>query len=382
MMSPQQNVPQYRSDWDDIKLSVKTLATCVTILMLFIAVASIIAMYVGIPEVISVWNYPQWIFIVTIGIEQLFVLDNSTLALYLIFLAIVTVSIIMLIKNSRVALVQELKMKPVHEHSPLYMAGTLIMAMFVVTIIFQIIIPGITGQSSSSPSYSNLEHWQLLYRSAEAPVWEEIITRVLLLGIPLMIVDVIRKAVNDSEMKPLRRYILGGGFKFGKAELLFLIISSILFGYAHLGSWDFFKIIPATAAGFAMGYMYLKFGLYASISMHAINNLLGFSTLLIPSGWMNTVVALTSLGMLAFGVAYLPNYVIKIIKWASTSLSTKKVRNACPVIAGESPIDESAEDINDLESQEIKFKCNNCGNESAVIENGEVVCTKCRSKTK
>jgi hypothetical protein len=54
-------------------------------------------------------------------------------------------------------------------------------------------------------------------------------------------------------------------------EWLLLIISSVAFGAAHYllgGGWDIGKVSTATLAGFAMGFVYLRYGAYAPILLH------------------------------------------------------------------------------------------------------------------
>jgi len=84
----------------------------------------------------------------------------------------------------------------------------------------------------------------MAYALANASVWEEIVSRVLLLGIPLLAID----------------------YLFRECGLA--LFSAIMFGLAHVGGWDFYKLIPSTVAGLFLAYMFMKHGLYASIMLH------------------------------------------------------------------------------------------------------------------
>jgi hypothetical protein len=59
---------------------------------------------------------------------------------------------------------------------------------------------------------------------------------------------------------------------------VFLVLSSIMFGYAHYASgagWGPGKISEAAIAGVALGYLYVKYGFHASVLMHWSVNYVG-----------------------------------------------------------------------------------------------------------
>ncbi len=379
---PPQVIPQRPSTAQSVRLFGSTLGTFLSLAMFIVAAVTLIGLYVGIPTMVEVWGNPVNIFIILNGIVSLFSLDNSMLIFYILFIAVLLASFIVLVMKSKDTFARELTMKPVKEHSPLYTMCTLIMAMVVVSTIVQIVIPALLGQTSHVPPMDK-ERWQILYSIAEPPVWEELISRVLLLGIPLLVIDFVLNAVDKKyERKPLKRYILGGGFSFGAKEIIFLLISSALFGYAHFSGWDAYKIIPAMIAGIAMGYMFLKYGLYASISFHAINNMIGLSTYMYTGVGYTLLIGIISLLMLLLGIPYLVNYTYKLAKWISKSIEKPKGAVPQPSPAEYSPPEEEPEqEVQTIPaSGTIGFRCKNCGNNSAVFENGELVCTKCGFK--
>jgi hypothetical protein len=190
-------------------------------------------------------------------------------------------------------------------HSPLYMISTLFFAVIAFNIVFYLLI-GALGGSANTPSQS-ADLWQVLFSYAQASVWEEIITRVLLLGVPLLLI-----AYATNRVKDPKHYILGGGFDLGRTELALLLFSSAMFGLAHSFNWDLFKVFPAFLAGLAMGYLFLRFGLYAAIMFHFFTDYLTISV----SVWPNNNALDTGLGLLvlvfiAVGAIYFVHYSFK-----------------------------------------------------------------------
>lgn len=380
---PPRPVYQQPSTAQSVRLFGSTLGTFLSLVMFIVAVVTLIGLYIGIPTMAEVWDNPVSIFIILNGIVNLFTLDNSLLIFYIFFIAVLLVSFILLIMRSKDTFARELTMKPVKEHSPLYTICTLIMAMTAISLIVQVVIPALFGQTSHVLPIDD-EKWQILYSIAEPPVWEELISRVLLLGIPLLVIDLVLNAVNKKyERKPLRRYILGGGFSFGAKEIIFLLISSSLFGYAHFSGWDAYKIIPAAIAGLSMGYVFLKYGLYASISFHAINNMIGLSTYLYDGIGYALIIGIISLLIFLLGIPYLVNYTYKLTKWISMNIE-QRPKGATPQPLCAEPVQLEEEPKQEMQNvsgaNTIGFRCKNCGNDSAVFENGELVCTRCGFK--
>ena len=56
-----------------------------------------------------------------------------------------------------------------------------------------------------------------------------------------------------------------------------------MFGFAHSFNWDLYKVLPAFLAGLAMGYLFLKFGLYAAIMFHFFTDYLSISMTIWPN---------------------------------------------------------------------------------------------------
>jgi len=114
-----------------------------------------------------------------------------------------------------------------------------------------------------TPSFGTMPLWQLMFSLSNAPVHEEIVSRIMLIGIPLLLIDVFRR----RKIK-IKKYFLGGDFDVDPVSLFLIIFSSLIFSYAHVFGWDFYKLIPVFVTGLALGYLFLKKGVYACIILH------------------------------------------------------------------------------------------------------------------
>lgn len=105
-----------------------------------------------------------------------------------------------------------------------------------------------------------------------AGLYEELIARVAYIGIPLFLYYAWSYNGRRSPSRPRNlkwwRIIWGGGYKFGKPEIVVLVVSSLIFGFAHVSSWDLSKVPQAALGGFLLGALYLRFGLYADVLFH------------------------------------------------------------------------------------------------------------------
>lgn len=109
------------------------------------------------------------------------------------------------------------------------------------------------------------EIWRQVFNFANASVWEEITDRVLFLGIPLLCIDYL---FRRNVARRVQSYLLGGRAKIGIVESGVVLFSVSLFALSHLEIWDIYKIPPTVLGGLFLAYLYLKFGLYASIMLH------------------------------------------------------------------------------------------------------------------
>jgi hypothetical protein len=290
---------------------VRGVTSIIIFVLLLLVSFNVIVLIWGIGQVLpNVMGHGTYLFIITPWLVDIFRVSDIGLSIYYLFLvATIAASFVWMLRKSLHKFGHELTFQ-IHDegHSPLYMISTLFFAVIAFNILFYIVI-GLFGGSASVPSQS-ADLWQILFSYAQASVWEELITRVLLLGVPLLIV-----AIATNKVKDPKHYILGGGFQFGKAELALLIFSSAMFGFAHSFNWDLYKVLPAFLAGLAMGYLFLKFGLYAAIMFHFFTDYLSISL----SIWTNNTGLELGLGLLilvfvAVGVVYFVHYSFKAIE--------------------------------------------------------------------
>ncbi len=189
------------------------------------------------------------------------------------------------------------------EPTPLYWITLLFSTMLVVNLTFGI-ISALMGYPLNSPeSFPSGNNPDSLFSYADAAVWEEIISRVMLIGVPMAV------AALALRRKKGMAYLLGG-FGMSRLALILLIISSFLFGYAHSGGWGLVKVIPASIGGFAMGYLYIRFGLHAAIVFHFLTDYL--AVLIGNSGMI--FVEMLMIASVAVGILCLINLVQRMRK--------------------------------------------------------------------
>ena len=143
------------------------------------------------------------------------------------------------------------------EHSPAFLIATMWFALLAVNIAMFHLSDMLGG--ASSPAIESRPLWQSLASLAHASVWEELVTRVLLIGVPMLVLDAASK-----RSKPIHRYFIGGGIEIGNREAALMLFSAAMFGLGHLWAWDVYKVIPAAVGGLIMAYLFLKVGLVAA----------------------------------------------------------------------------------------------------------------------
>ena len=149
--------------------------------------------------------------------------------------------------------------------TPLYWIGLTFGSSMMVQILIILLIYG-SGSSINIPDLpTDLGQSILLYTNAG--VWEEIASRVLLIGVPMVAIATIKHYRN-----PLR-YLLGG-FGINKTTIILILISSAFFAIGHLNGWGWNKIPLVLIGGLVMGWLYARFGLHACIMFHCLTDLM------------------------------------------------------------------------------------------------------------
>ena len=118
-----------------------------------------------------------------------------------------------------------------------------------------------------TPGFDELSRPELIYALFSASVFEELISRVLLIGVPVVLIGLALKWKN-----PIRK-ILGGGLDITPATFALITFSAVIFAFAHVGGWDYWKVPQVLIPGFALGFAFVRYGLHASMLIHFSINL-------------------------------------------------------------------------------------------------------------
>jgi hypothetical protein len=270
----------------------------------------IYGIHLVVPDILDVWKGFELFLIVPV-IVNIFSLSGYTLLVWYFFLvgAIVAACTWVLLSGFK-GFAKELGMNAKsREHSIIFETCGLMFA----TLFFSVLVVVLLNPSQADvPSTGTLT--ENLFLLANASVWEEIAVRVLLIGLPMVAVDLARK---DYRRKA-RSYLLGGGFKLGTPEVTLIIVSATIFGFAHyLGGWGAWKIVPASVGGLAFGYLFLKYGIAASIMLHFGTDYLGMPSDVFNSNGLTLLLGLAILIWLGFGLLFFVYYTVRISEFFS-----------------------------------------------------------------
>ncbi len=100
-----------------------------------------------------------------------------------------------------------------------------------------------------------------LFTYADAAVWEEVASRMVPIGVPMVIV------AGLCGKRDCLKYLFGG-FGMTRVALVLMVVSAIIFGMAHEGAWGASKVLPTVIGGLMMSYLFIRFGIHASIAYH------------------------------------------------------------------------------------------------------------------
>jgi Type II CAAX prenyl endopeptidase Rce1-like len=172
--------------------------------------------------------------------------------------------------------------------------------------------------------------WVWLFELANAGVYEEVVFRLLLIGLPmalgslvLRIMDVNRGATGNGPGSAGRfiagawRYLIGGVLRRDSpkeaqvAAWAFLFASSAIFGLAHESGWGWWKVVPSMVAGLGFGYLFLRHGIGAAILAHFVNDYaLSLSYEGIGGDALAILISLVFFGLAIAGAGFLVWYAI------------------------------------------------------------------------
>ena len=172
--------------------------------------------------------------------------------------------------------------------APLSKAGML-MAITAFTTLFILLFSELIGEAISRDFINDLPTYQLIAMMLIAGPEEELICRALLIGVPMALICLI------ARQKGVLKNILGG-FGMSRAALILLIISSALFGLMHLDGWSIMKFPDTFISGMLFGYVYIQYGIHATIVMHSAFDILASSDLLLEGLGSVSLIILSIIG--------------------------------------------------------------------------------------
>jgi len=182
---------------------------------------------------------------------------------FLVFLLFFAIAFLIFI-NWRPCLkeIKERRNLLIASHNPLLLISEVFSVIIFITIVYNLLLSTIRV-SPTTPDFEAEPIWENMLLLAHASVYEELAVRVVLLALPLMLVHYL------GQRKLTIKEFFFGGQKLDLAGVILILISSLIFGFAHaLYGWDIYKVFPAFVAGVGFGYVYLKGGIFASIVLH------------------------------------------------------------------------------------------------------------------
>ena len=193
--------------------------------------------------------------------------------------------------------------------------------MFTLNIFFSMLIVLIlylVGYNPQTPGIGKLPLWSQMMQLLHASVYEELITRTIFLGIPVFAVY----ALKGEKISPLR--IFGGYGKITSIEAVFIMVSASIFAVAHIPAWNLWKIVPTLVGGLLLGYLYIKYGIHASILLHFLTDFISIPMAL--SSQMQIILGLLMIYFAIVGVIFFVSYAIRGYNYLTHKKTVKSKR--------------------------------------------------------
>jgi hypothetical protein len=292
----------------------KTISVFVMLTFIAQLVLSLVILVYGVtlvvPAILDDWGGFNLFLVLPVIITIVKLSGFSLLVYYFFLIGAIIASCAWVIASSIDGFSKELSMKAkTRDHSPLFEVCGLMFA----TLFFSLLIALLASPSTDDvPAEGTVA--ENLFLLANASVWEELVVRVLLIGVPMMVVDAFRR----KRQPKFHSYFMGGGFKMGVPEVALVLASSIMFGYAHFASgWGAWKILPAAVGGIAFGYLFLKFGLAASIMLHFGTDYLSMPIQVVDNFGLTVLTGVGIILWMAFGFIFFIYYLTRIGEFLS-----------------------------------------------------------------
>ena len=198
-------------------------------------------------------------------------------------------------------LVTVLRKKPDDYHAQVttgLCAATWALSVSILVSVVGILLTAMEGQAPNTDWMDDFTDFQMVYLLTRAGVNEELMFRVLFIGVPMAVIALIlRRDVRCWQY-------LFGGFGMNKIAVILIVFSSILFGLAHYDGWGWSKVPLTLFGGILFAYVYTEYGLYASIIMHTANDVM----LTLSYAGMSLLTVFAEFSLIALGA-------IVLIRW-------------------------------------------------------------------
>ncbi len=239
------------------------------------------------------------------------------------------------------------------------------------TLYLAILLPAV-GIQPEAPFPEENEAWYLPFIAAQASFYEELMSRGLHLG---LLVGILELDAGVRRRRPWD-YLLGGGYDLDGRSFGPLVYTSLTFALAHVlggpGSWAAWKVVDTLVAGLALGYLFLRYGLAASILLHFGINYFPWE---LEFG-SPTVGAIATLVLVVAGGVAILNFIPAMVQALPGALRWRPTRIAGPVWFTTAPRPSQA---NPDGPSQGPSPCPSCGATGARASRGRLVCPGCSS---
>ncbi len=296
----------------DKRALIKTIVAAAMLIYLVHMVITLIILVYGVgivlPEIV---NHEYGLYVVLVEIITVVTLSGDMLGVYYLFLvAAILASALYWFMTGLGGFFKELVTKAnSRKHSSIFEVCGLMFAVLFINYLV-VFITEITSGPIPIPT-EDADLWELLFLLANASVWEELVTRVLLIGVPLLVFDVARRRLRNRKTS----YLLGGGFSFGVPETILVLASATIFGAAHVPAWGLWKFFPSAVAGAALGYLFLKHGLASAIMLHFAFDYLSMPIMVFDNLGAALILGIGIIIWLGFGAIMAGYYSMRILEF-------------------------------------------------------------------
>lgn len=277
-----------------------TLGIVATVIVSVLLVAELVILIAGVP---SVWSWCGENAVNILFLAPRLTVIGSLQGLPLqIFWILIFAAIVLSLYHMARQTVPALRAEPGEraarlKDTPLFWTATLLCTALLLNVVVMVFM--MDEVIDSSPGIDPGFVPDSLFSLADAAVWEEIIARVVYIGVPMTVIAAVMRR------RDCLRFLLGG-FGMSRLAIVLILISAVVFGFGHYDGWGLWKVLPTAISGLAMGYLYVRFGIHASITFHFAVDYMGTMV----TGPVALVVSLALILILILGIPCL----IRILK--------------------------------------------------------------------